>query len=87
MITKAFDQIKLVGDTTGGGGGIPNGGELPNGWKYRFSVSQLLDLQGNNYAEAGVPPDVVATFNWNDMTKDEIIDAAVNEIHAMTQKK
>lgn len=87
VITKAFDQIKLVGDTTGGGGGIPNGGELPNGWKYRFSVSQLLDLQGNNYAEAGVPPDVVATFNWNDMTKDEIIDAAVNEIHAMTQKK
>lgn len=47
VITKAFDQIKLVGDYTGGGGGIPNGGQLPNGWFYRFSVSQLLDLNGN----------------------------------------
>ena len=87
VITKAFDHIKLVGDTTGGGGGIPNGGEMPNGWRYRFSVSQLLDLQGNNYAEAGVPPEIMASFNWNDMTRDEIIDAAINEIHAMTQKK
>lgn len=87
VITKAFDQIKLVGDYTGGGGGIPNGGQLPNGWFYRFSVSQLLDLNGNNYAEAGVPPDVTAYFNWNDMTKDEIIDAAIGEIHTMTQKK
>lgn len=87
LVTKPFDQIVLVGDTTGGGGGIPNGGELPNGWKYRFSVSQLLDLQGNNYAEAGVPPEIVASFNWNDMTKDEIIDAAIQEIHNRTQKK
>jgi C-terminal processing protease CtpA/Prc len=87
LITKAFDQIKLVGDTTGGGGGLPNGGQLPNGWNYRFSVSQLLDLQGNNYAEAGVPPDICVSFNWNNMTQDEIIDAAVSEIHKMAQKK
>ncbi|HPE39995.1 MAG TPA: S41 family peptidase [Bacteroidales bacterium] len=87
VITKALDHVVLVGDTTGGGGGLPNGGVLPNGWRYRFSVSQLLDLQGHNYAEAGVPPDIHAAFNWNDMTKDEIIDAAVAEIHKRAQKK
>lgn len=86
LCTKAFDQIQLVGDTTGGGGGLPNGGELPNGWKYRFSISQILDLQGNNYAESGVPPDVVAFFNWNDMTKDEIIEAAIETIYEQKKK-
>ncbi|MDZ7821249.1 MAG: S41 family peptidase [Candidatus Marinimicrobia bacterium] len=32
----ALDNLFLVGDTTGGGLGMPNGGQLPNGWTYRF---------------------------------------------------
>ncbi|HSJ67968.1 MAG TPA: hypothetical protein VK921_09850, partial [Anditalea sp.] len=64
----------------GGGGGLPNGGQLPNGWTYRFSVSQLLDLQGNNYSEQGVPPDIFAEFDWTDLTKDEILDRAMEEL-------
>ena len=80
MLTKAFPNIKLIGDTTGGGGGLPNGGQLPNGWTYRFSVSQLLDLNGNNYAENGVPPDIPAQFDWSDLTTDEIIERAIIEI-------
>jgi len=78
LATKAFPNITLVGDTTGGGGGLPNGGQLPNGWIYRFSVSQLLDLQGNNFAEDGVAPDVVASFDWTDLTKDEILEQAIS---------
>ena len=66
--------------TTGGGGGMPNGGQLPNGWTYRFSISQLLDLDGNNYAEDGVPPDILVSFDWTDLTKDEIIERAIQEI-------
>lgn len=77
VATKALDNITLVGDTTGGGGGLPNGGQLPNGWNYRFSISQLLDLNGNNYAEAGVPPDVTASFDWSDLSKDEILEKAI----------
>jgi hypothetical protein len=77
VATKALDNITLVGDTTGGGGGLPNGGQLPNGWNYRFSISQLLDLNENNYAEDGVPPDVVAMFDWSDLTKDEVLDKAI----------
>jgi C-terminal processing protease CtpA/Prc len=81
LATKAFPNITLVGDSTGGGGGLPNGGQLPNGWTYRFSISQLLDLNGNNYAEKGVPPDIQAAFDWNDLTKDEILERAISEIH------
>ncbi len=77
VATKAIPNITLMGDTTGGGGGMPNGGQLPNGWTYRFTINQFLDMNGNNYAEEGVPPDVVAQFNWSDLSKDEILEKAV----------
>ncbi|MGC6433463.1 MAG: S41 family peptidase [Crocinitomicaceae bacterium] len=78
--TKPFENITLVGDTTGGGGGLPNGGQLPNGWTYRFSISQLLDRLNNNYAEDGVPCDINQQFDWNDLSKDEILEKAIEEI-------
>ncbi len=57
ICTQAFDNIRLFGDYTGGGLGMPNGGMLPNGWKYRFSVTRSIALDGGNY-ENGVPPTV-----------------------------
>lgn len=57
ICTQAYDNIKLFGDYSGGGLGLPNGGELPNGWTYRFSITRTIALDGNNY-ENGVPPDV-----------------------------
>ncbi|WP_107038610.1 S41 family peptidase [Brumimicrobium mesophilum] len=80
VATKAFSNITLIGDATGGGGGLPNGGQLPNGWTYRFSVSQLLDLNGENYAEDGVPADIDAAFDWNDLETDEILERGILEI-------
>jgi len=80
LCTKPLDNVLLMGDTTGGGAGLPNGGELPNGWTYRFSISKLLDLNKQDYAENGVPPDTVVSFNWNDLSKDELIDAAINKL-------
>lgn len=80
LATKAFSNITLVGDTTGGGGGLPSGGQLPNGWTYRFTVSQVLDLNGNNFTEDGVPPDIKAAFDWSDLTKDEILERAILEL-------
>ena len=57
ICTMAYDNIKLFGDYSGGGLGIPNGGMLPNVWVYRFSATRTLANDGNNY-ENGVPPDV-----------------------------
>jgi C-terminal processing protease CtpA/Prc len=78
LSVKAFPNITLMGDTTGGGGGMPNGGELPNGWTYRFSITRLLDANKQNYAESGVPPDILVSFDWSDLERDEVIEAAVN---------
>lgn len=56
VCTQAYDNLRLFGDYSGGGLGVPNGGVLPNGWSYRFSVTRTIALDGQNY-ENGVPPD------------------------------
>jgi len=80
LATKAIPAIRLMGDTTGGGLGAPNGGQLPNGWTYRFSITQALTLDKDPSYENGVPPDILATFDWTDLSKDEVLDAAIEEL-------
>ena len=55
ICTMAYPNIRLFGDYSGGGLGLPNGGALPNGWTYRFSITRTIALDGGNY-ENGVPP-------------------------------
>lgn len=57
QMMKELPQVVLVGDQTGGGGGIPVFGELPNGWTYRFSATQTVDLEGRQL-EDGVLVDI-----------------------------
>ena len=80
LATKAIPNVVLIGDTTGGGLGLPNGGQLPNGWTYRFSITQALTLDKSPDYENGVPPDIPAQFDWNDLTKDEILERAILEL-------
>ncbi len=80
LATKALPSMILIGDTTGGGLGLPNGGQLPNGWHYRFSITQALTLDKSPDYENGVPPDIKVLFNWNDLTKDEIIERTILEL-------
>lgn len=80
LATKALPNVSLMGDTTGGGLGIPNGGQLPNGWTYRFSITQTLTLDQSPDYENGVPVDIPVQLNWDDLTRDEILDAAINEL-------
>ena len=49
-------RATLVGSQTGGGGGTPAYGELPNGWTYRFSATQAVNVDGE-HLEVGVPVD------------------------------
>lgn len=80
-IAKAIPNMTIIGDTTGGGLGLPNGGQLPNGWTYRCSITQTLDVYGNNY-ENGVPPDKVVLIDKIKLTQgiDDVLEAAMNEI-------
>lgn len=74
----ALPNMSLMGDVTGGGLGIPNGGQLPNGWTYRFSISQTLTPDGQNY-EDGIPPDERINLSLGDrnLGKDSIIERAI----------
>jgi hypothetical protein len=75
---KAISTMTLVGDSTGGGMGLPNGGQLPNGWTYRFSVTRSPDPRGRLY-ENGVPPDVYVKYDFVQELdgKDTMIETAL----------
>ena len=81
VCTMGYDNIRLIGDYTGGGLGLPNGGALPNGWTYRFSITRTLDMQGHNY-ENGVPPQerVILDPASTALGIDNVIEAAADWI-------
>lgn len=54
-IMKYVKNVKIVGDSTGGGSGMPFTSEIPNGWSVRFSACSILDASGNE-TEFGVEP-------------------------------
>ena len=54
-IMKYRPNVKIVGDSTGGGSGMPFTSELPNGWTIRFSACSITDPEGN-ITEWGVEP-------------------------------
>lgn len=74
---KCFPQVIVVGDSTGGGAGMPFSGELPNGWAVRFSACPMYDKQGRD-AEFGIAPDYQVGLLDADVSrgKDTIIDFA-----------
>ena len=63
----------------GGGLGLPNGGQLPNGWRYRFSITRTLANDGRNY-ENGVPPDTVVRLIPGQTTQDNVIEQACQRL-------
>ncbi|MFV0390609.1 MAG: S41 family peptidase [Paludibacteraceae bacterium] len=71
----------IVGDSTGGGGGMPLSSELPNGWMVRFSASPMYDAE-MNHTEWGINPDIHAEMDSLDKANgiDSIIETAVKEI-------
>lgn len=79
LSTLELDNLFLVGDTTGGGLGMPNGGQLPNSWIYRFSITRTLTPDAINY-ENGIPPDYYAVLDSTDMQQgyDTVIEKALD---------
>ncbi len=77
---KVIDRAILIGDTTGGGGGIPAFRDLPNGWLLRVSSSRFYSPEGVSI-EPGVSPDILAEIPVTDdhisLKRDDIIEAAI----------
>jgi hypothetical protein len=79
QMMKSNPNATLLGDQTGGGGGIPAFGELPNGWIYRFSASQTVNPQGD-HVECGVPVDISVELSPDDEANgvDTILETALD---------
>lgn len=54
-IMKCLPNVRIVGDTTGGGSGLPFTYDMPNGWTVRMSASEITDPNGV-VTEFGVEP-------------------------------
>ena len=76
-IMSALPQVTIVGDTTGGGSGLPFTSELPNGWRIRFSSCPITDVNGQP-TEFGVAPDVKVDMTDADAAQghDTILETA-----------
>ena len=79
---KAFPNVTIMGDKTGGGSGMPFTQEIPHGWSVRYSavVHYDADMQ---HTEFGISPDVEVMLAPDDISKgrDTLIEAARNYIN------
>ena len=74
---KCMPQVKIVGDKTGGGAGLPFSSTLPNGWTVRFSACPIYDRQ-RQHTEFGIEPDYYVSLKGVDFAdgKDTLIEFA-----------
>ena len=77
VMMHALPNVKLVGDHTGGGSGMPMSSSLPNGWGVRFSACPMYDAQ-KHQTEFGIDPDISVALTDEATAQgiDLIIEAA-----------
>lgn len=83
MYMKALPKVKIVGDHTGGGAGMPFSSSLPCGWSVRFSAVPMYDAQKRS-CEFGIAPDYHVEQTDSDFRRgrDTLIEYARQLINA-----
>ncbi len=64
---RELPNVTVIGDNSGGGGGVPAYTELSNGWLLRVSSTRIYTPDGFNI-ENGIPPDIKIDISEEDMT-------------------
>ncbi|HKJ86482.1 MAG TPA: S41 family peptidase [Spirochaetia bacterium] len=87
-LAKGLDQVRVIGDTTGGGGGIPAYTELSNEWILRVSAHRFIaedEGGGQLNIELGIDPDESVDMTDSDLElgKDTILEAALSYIREL----
>lgn len=75
-------QVKIIGDITGGGTGLPTSDNLPNGWRFRYSSSIIRLANGADFEDGLLPTISITTDSISQTStgKDAIIERAIVEI-------
>jgi len=73
-IMSCFPQVRIMGDQTGGGGGVPISAELYNGWTLKLSTNPVFDVLKRSI-ESGIKPHFPIALIKN-AQKDNIIETA-----------
>lgn len=73
-------NVRLVGDHTGGGSGLPMSSSLPNGWSVRFSACPMYDAR-KQQTEFGIDPDIHAALT--DEATQQGIDPIIETARAL----
>jgi hypothetical protein len=75
----AFDNVIQMGDRTGGGGGVPAGSELPNGFHVNYS-SSISFLPDGTALEDGIEPDFFVESPDEELAQgiDRILETALD---------
>ncbi len=74
---KEMPLVTVMGDSSGGGSGLPFSSELPIGWSVRFSASPSFDARMQQI-EFGIEPDVSVSLDESlaPVGTDSMIEAA-----------
>ena len=85
---KCMPRVKVVGDQTGGGAGLPFSTELPNGWSVRFSACPMYDAN-KQCTEFGIRPDYSLELSEADVRRgiDTLIEYARRLLAAYSEPK
>ena len=84
-IMKSLPNVKVVGDITGGGCGMPFTSELPNGWTVRFSAAPIYDNE-KNLTEYGVAPSEGCKLDMDADDKAKGIDSILEKSFEVLQE-
>ena len=85
-IMQYVPNVKIVGDSTGGGSGLPFTSEIPIGWTVRFSACSIRDAEGNE-TEFGVAPSEGCRVDMDEEDalegRDTILETAFEVLSSM----
>lgn len=78
-IMKQAPNVTVVGQISGGGGGMPMSHYLPNGWDLVFASNILLgpDMM---HIEGGIEPDIQAEIGDTSTGRDGIVEASITAL-------
>lgn len=78
-LMRELPNVTVIGDNSGGGGGIPAYTELSNGWLLRVSSTRMYTPGGFNI-ENGIPPDIKVDITDEDRSEnvDTILEFALD---------